>query len=59
MTSSWNPSYLRIDVYVVLLLTTTSWFRQGKFASFQRQLNIYGFTRITSGTFLKLQLICL
>ena len=27
-----------------------SWFAQSKYASFKRQLNIYGFTRITSGT---------
>jgi hypothetical protein len=35
--------------------TSSSWFRQSKFASFQRQLNTYGFIRIeSSGTFILL-----
>jgi HSF-type DNA-binding len=29
----------------------SSWFRQSQFASFLRQLNMYGFIRIKSGTF--------
>jgi HSF-type DNA-binding len=32
------------------LFSTYSWFKQSSFPSFQRQLNIYGFVRIASGT---------
>lgn len=41
------------------LSTLHSWFRQNKWASFQRQLNHYGFQRMTAGTSMVLFLFLL
>jgi HSF-type DNA-binding len=42
--------WCRSTSYPPIALTCLSWFRQNKWASFQRQLNHYDFKRITTGT---------
>lgn len=49
---SWQPHGRCFVVHKQTLFVETvlpMWFRQSKFASFQRQLNLYGFKRLTSG----------
>lgn len=49
---SWQPHgrcFVIHEAKVFVLQILPQWFRQSKFASFQRQLNIYGFKRLTTG----------
>jgi HSF-type DNA-binding len=49
---SWQPHgrcFMVHDMKEFVSSMLPLWFRQSKFASFQRQLNLYGFQRLTQG----------
>eukprot|EP00522_Entomoneis_paludosa_P015336 CAMPEP_0172441308 /NCGR_PEP_ID=MMETSP1065-20121228/1846_1 /TAXON_ID=265537 /ORGANISM="Amphiprora paludosa, Strain CCMP125" /LENGTH=248 /DNA_ID=CAMNT_0013190577 /DNA_START=6 /DNA_END=752 /DNA_ORIENTATION=- len=49
----WRPhgrAFMVVDQEAFAKEILPLWFRQSKYSSFQRQLNLYGFKRITSGT---------